>query len=196
MPSTASGKLDHEHATLARHVTEVDIAAVCDDGLASDREAQAEPGTVGFAPAGERLENNVGAVGDAAALVLHFDPHVIAVAHRAERDEAAGMGELEGVVQQVHHGGLEQLRVAIHGQAGSTGSTPNRRPRTSACRLATGGDLAQEGGHRQPLAPLDVGFHPHVRQRVIHEVAQVHQAAAENAAGAAVDRHGPRVSGC
>ena len=52
------------------------------------------------------------------------------------------------------------------------------------------GDFAQESGDRHPLAPLDVGGHPHVGQGVVDKVAQAHEAAAEYGSSTAVHGNG------
>src|SRR5688500_18440415 len=109
-------QLDDEDASLTWQVVETDSAVMDLDGLTSDREAQAEPASIGLTPAGKRLKNHVGRISDAAAPVLDLDAHVLTVTNRAERDRASGLRKLEGIVQQVHHGRRQQLRVANHSQ--------------------------------------------------------------------------------
>ena len=168
----------------------MDITAVRFDGLSRNGEAQPESCPIGAAAFPKRLERVSRAVGNATALVLHLDHHVLMFMVHPEHDAAPCVRVLERVVQQVRHRRREQLRIRVHGQVAI--DTLDQETNVAVLSVKIGDDryLVDEFRHSQPLAPLYTGAKPDVGQRAVDEVAESHQAPAEHHSRAAVDGEG------
>src|SRR6202022_4667793 len=72
--------VDDEDAALPGQVADEDVPPVCPDGLAGNREPQAEAGPITAAPVAERSERVARALRDATTLVFHLDQDAAALA--------------------------------------------------------------------------------------------------------------------
>ena len=165
----------------------MDVTAVRSHGPPRDRKTEAEPGAISPSSVAEGLEQIRFASGNAAALVFNLDEKALAFRMRAEDHGAAGSCVLERIVQQVHHCRREQLRVGVEGQRGI--DRRHSEPDAAILRVeATGrGDLVDERGHADGLAPLLRGGQPDLTELAVHEGEHAGQAAAQHRSGTAVD---------
>src|SRR5688500_18302317 len=101
--------LDREHTAVTRDVADGDITVLCSNRLARDGKPEPQPGPIFPSPLSERFERIALRLGDAAALVLDFDPHLALLRTRPDRDAATRWRVLEPVGQKIHQRGLEEL---------------------------------------------------------------------------------------
>ena len=133
------GQRDGEGRTVAWFALDGDVAAERAREVTRDREP--EPGafamaTLRVAHLHERLEQLAEVRGrDARPGVTHVDPDVVASAHRREAD-AAGLGELDGVGEQVRDDLRHALGVAGHRAEARREVAVQRRPFASACEAS------------------------------------------------------------
>ena len=105
------------------------------------------------------------------------------------------VGVLEGVVQQVHQRGREELRIdgddqrridAVHHQLDLPGV---------GVHLRGDGDLADEPSQRHPITVVKAGLEADLRQCAVDEVPQAHDAAGKHRTGAPADADGATLQG-
>ena len=94
--------VDDEDAACTGDIANVDVPAVCPDGLAGNREPQAKARPVAAAPLAERLERVAFARGDTTALVFHLNQEVrLFVCACSQHHMSASGREFKGVVQEI-----------------------------------------------------------------------------------------------
>src|SRR3954463_5677691 len=104
---------NHEDAPLAGHIANTDLAAVGPYGLASDRESPAKARPIAAAPVAKHLKQIAPGLRNPATLVFGLDVQPPMFGARPQYHAPSCWRVLEGVVQQVHHGRCEELRVCV-----------------------------------------------------------------------------------
>ena len=106
-------EVDGKDASRIREVARIDPAMVRFNGPPAEREAKTETCSI-RAVLLERTEQVVDvAARKAAAFVLDLDQNPLGAGARPQRDLGSRPGELEGILQQVHHDGSENLSIAF-----------------------------------------------------------------------------------
>src|SRR3990172_8483267 len=182
-------QVDGEDATLPWDVARADLATVCLDGLAADREPKTKARAVIFAPLPEGAKHLPFrlVVSETPALVFDLDEHARVVGLRPERHPSTSGCVLEGVLQEVHHRRREELRVPGDRQRGI--DTFHRELDVAVLSVQIGGDrnLVYEDGQRYPFASVHARFQTDFGQAPVDEVAKAREAAAERRARASAD---------
>ena len=105
------------------------------------------------------------------------------------------MRVLERIVQQVHDGRREELRVGRHSQPRVHLLDGELQCAVLGVQVAGNRYFAEERAHRHPFAVLDIGVHPDVGQGAVDKVTQTHEAPAQHGPSASVDSDGSPFQG-
>jgi len=156
----------------------------------SYRKSEAEAGSIAPTPIAKLLKQIALALRNPTALVLGLDQQSTVFGAGAQDHAATWRGVLEGVVQQVHHGRRQELRVGVDRQSGV--NSIDRELNVSVLGVQHPGrsDLVDERDDRQASTSLFAGFEADFGQRAVDDVAKVRQTLSENSASAAVDGDG------
>src|SRR4030095_14566661 len=109
---------------------------------------------------------------------------------RPEYDAAVSGRVLEGVVQQVHHGRREELRVRVDEQRRVNRIDGELDVPILRMEHACGGYFVDESHHGQTRTSLVSSREANFGKRAVDDFSKAHQAAAEDRSGATVDRDG------
>src|SRR3954470_14588650 len=105
--------LDDERAALARRITDLDISALCTNGLSGNRQPQSQARSIFRAAFAEGLEQVTLALRNPSAFILDFDGNTRFFGACPQGDPAASPRVLEGVAQQVGHGRCQELLIDV-----------------------------------------------------------------------------------
>jgi hypothetical protein len=128
-------------------------------------------------------------VGKASTPILDLDQDVAPFLPGPEHDPPGGGGVLEGVVQQVHQRGSEELRIHVQDQHRVDAVDHQLDLPRVRVHLCGDGDLAHEASQGHPTAAVEAGFEPDLRQRAVDEVPQPDDATGQHRGGASAEAH-------
>jgi len=178
--------VDGENAAFAGYIPDVDVAFVCPDGLASNRQPQAEPRPISPAPLTERL-NGSPTVGDTPALVFHLDQESCAFGADPQNHLASGSRGFERIVQEVRDGRLQKLRVPGYHPFRVDGRHNERKATDLGVQRACVRDVIEKRPDSDLLTFLVLGSQSDISLLVGNKIAQFHEAPPQHESRAAVD---------
>ena len=136
----------------------------------------------------ERAEQFVAlSIREAAAFILHFEQHPVVAGVDAQDDAASRSGELEGVLQQIHHHRTQDLPVGFDCDAFRNRVDRQRDAaglRREACRSR---EFLDECGDLKLFKPLNAVGESDGRQRAADEIVCAEQASMKHRTGTARD---------